>query len=74
MNGEDMLKHFGEIKCSLWHYWKGKKPGRVPHARLMPYALPPKVRSLRMASGDDVASVASMAAATLVRREKRWHP
>lgn len=37
MTAERMLQHFGGVRYSLWHYWRTKTPGRIPHSRLMPY-------------------------------------
>lgn len=64
MTAEQMLEHFGGVKYSLWHYWRGKKAGRVPYARIIAYLRRHGHSGLLR---DALAPAAAVAAATSLR-------
>jgi hypothetical protein len=37
MTAEQMEDRFGGVKFALWHYWKIKRAGRIPYARIVEY-------------------------------------
>jgi hypothetical protein len=37
MTAEEMIERFGGVRYSLWHYWQGKKTGRIPYWRIIAY-------------------------------------
>ncbi|KAJ9091654.1 hypothetical protein QFC21_007129 [Naganishia friedmannii] len=37
MTAEQMEDRFGGVKFALWHYWKVKRAGRIPYARIVEY-------------------------------------
>ncbi|KAJ9115724.1 hypothetical protein QFC24_006907 [Naganishia onofrii] len=37
MTAEQMEDRFGGVKFALWHYWKVKRAGKIPYARVIDY-------------------------------------